>query len=254
MPVLDYLDTNRKFIDFTQNNIELINFCLSIDSSYRDAFNPTSIGSSAYLITNEWSFDKDTIKDICERIDKENSTHLAVSGHNKGDNKGVDAVVKKILDIDDFETRLKNENAELVNEIAKAVPEISKFSFASKFCTYVSIYKDKNPNAYSIYDKVISEILPYYEWKFLHTTEIHAKINRNKKDGNEKVVSTIENTFAKKGSFNYEGYNKLIGQIIEAINKEKKLTIDRLTFDRMLWYYYKGDEKLRQEALNEIPL
>ena len=248
MPKLDYLDINRKFIDFTQNNIELIDFCLSIDSSYRDAFNPTSIGSSAYLITNEWSFDKDTIKDICERIDKENSTHLAVSGHNKGDNKGVDAVVKKILDIDDFETRLKKEDADLVNEIAKAVPEISKFSFASKFCTYVSIYKDKNPNAYSIYDKVISEILPYYEWKFLHTTK-NAQKNRNKK-----VVSTIENTFAKKGSFNYEGYNKLIGQIIEAINKEKKLTIDRLTFDRMLWYYYKGYEKLRQEALNEIPL
>lgn len=247
MPKLDYLD--RKFIDFTENNIELIDFCLSIDSSYRDAFNPTSIGSSAYLITNEWSFDKDTIKNICERIDKENSTHLAVSGHNKGDKKGVDAVVKKILDIDDFETRLKKEDADLVNEIAKAVPEISKFSFASKFCTYVSIYKDKNPNAYSIYDKVISEILPYYEWKFLPTTEIHAKINRNKK-----VVSTIETDFAKKGSFKYEGYNELIGQIIEAINKEKNLNIDRLTFDRMLWYYYKGDEKLRQEALNEIPL
>lgn len=249
MPELDYLDTNRKFIDFTQKNIELIDFCLSIDSSYRDAFNPTSKGSSAYLITNEWSFDKDTIKDICERIDKENSTHLAVSGHNKGDNKGVDAVVKMILDISNFETRLKKADADLVNEIAKAVPEISKFSFASKFCTYVSIYKDKNPNAYSIYDKVISEILPYYEWKFLPTTEIHARKNRNKK-----VASTIENTFAKKGSFNYEGYNKLIGQIIEAINKEKNLNIDRLTFDRMLWYYYKGDEKLRQEALNEIPL
>lgn len=249
MPELDYLDTNRKFIDFTQNNIELINFCLSIDSSYRDAFNPTSIGSSAYLITNEWSFDKDTIKDICERIDKENSTHLAVSGHNKGDKKGVDAVVKKILGIANFETKLKNADADLVNEIAKAVPEISKFSFASKFCTYVSIYKDKNPNAYSIYDKVISEILPYYEWKFLPTTEIHAKINRNKK-----VVSTIETDFAKKGSFKYEGYNELIGQIIEAINKEKNLNIDRLTFDRMLWYYYKGNEKLRQEALNEIPL
>lgn len=246
MPKLDYLD--GKFIDFTQNNIELIDFCLSIDSSYRDAFNQTS-GSSAYLITHKWDFKEKNIKDICERIDKENSTHLAVSGHNKGDKKGVDAVVKKILDIVNFETRLKNAEADLVNEIAKAVPKISKFSFASKFCTYVSIYKDKNPNAYSIYDKVISEILPYYEWKFLPTTEIHAKINRNKK-----VVSTIETDFAKKGSFNYEGYNILIGQIIEAINKEKKLNIDRLTFDRMLWYYYKGDDKLRQEALNKIPL
>lgn len=91
--------------------------------------------------------------------------------------------------------------------------------------------------------------MPYYEWKFLPTTETHAKINRNKK-----VVSTIETDFAKKRSFKYEGYNELIGQIIEAINKEKNLNIDRLTFDRMLWYYYKGDEKLRQEALNEIPL
>lgn len=252
MPKLDYLD--GKFIDFTQNNIELIDFCLSIDSSYRDAFNQTP-GSSAYLITHNWAFKEKIIKDICERIDKENSTHLAVSGHNKGDNKGVDAVVKKILEIDDFETRLKNENAELVNEIAKAVPEISKFSFASKFCTYVSIYQDKKPNAYSIYDKVISEILPYYEWKFLHTIEeIHAKKIHTKKNRNKKVVSTIETDFAKKGSFNYEGYNILIGQIIEAINKEKNLNIDRLTFDRMLWYYYKGDDKLRQEALNKIPL
>lgn len=251
MPQLNYLEQNKKFIDFTQDNIDLINFCLSIDSSYRNAFNENHEESSAYLITNKWSFDEDTIKNICEKIDKENSTHLAVSGHKKGDKKGVNAVVKKICSFTDFETKLKNADADLVDEIAKAVPEISKFSFASKFCTYVSRYKDKNPNAYSIYDKVISEILPYYEWKFLHIAKekIHARKNRNKR-----VVSTIEDTFAKKGHFNYDGYNTLIGQIIEAINKEKKLNVDRLTFDRILWYYYKGDEKLRQDALNEIPL
>ncbi len=246
MPQLDYLD--KKFIDFTQNNIELIDFCLSIDSSYKNAFNPASEYSSAYLITRKWSFDKDTIKDICKKIDKENSTHLAVSGHKKGDKKGVDAVVNKILNINNFETELKNVNANLVNEIASAVPQISKFSFASKFCTYVSRYKDNNFDAYSIYDKVISEILPYYEWKFLHPPKIHARKKRNKK-----VVSTIEYTFAKKGSFDYDGYNTLIGKIIEAINKEKKLNINRSTFDKILWYYYKGDEALRQEALNQIP-
>ncbi len=249
MPQLDYLDTNRRFIDFTQNNIELIDFCLTIDSAYRNAFNPQATDSSAYLITNKWSFDKDTIKDICKKIDKENSTHLAVSGHKKGDKKGVDAIVKKIFSFDNFEKKLKNADADLVDEIAKAVPQIAKFSFASKFCAYVSRYKDKNPNAYSIYDKVISEILPYYEWKFLHPKNIHARKNRNKR-----VVSTIEDTFAKKGSFNYDGYNTLIGQIIKAINKEKKLNIDRFTFDRMLWYYYKGDKNLRQDALNEIPI
>ena len=245
---LDYLDKNMKFIDFTQNNIKLIDFCLTIDSSYRNAFNSASIGSSAYLIANKWSFDKDTIKDICEKIDKENSTHLAVSGYKKGANTGVDAVVKKILSITNFDTRLKNADADLVNEIAGAIPQISKFSFASKFCTYVSRYKDKNPNAYSIYDKVISEILPYYEWKFLHPKKVYARKNRK-----NKVVSTIEDTFAKKGNFNYDGYNTLIGQIIDTINKEKKFNVDRSTFDKMLWYYYKGDETLRQDALDEIP-
>ena len=67
MPKLDYLD--GKFIDFTQNNIELIDFCLSIDSSYRDAFNQTP-GSSAYLITHNWAFKEKIIKDICERIEE----------------------------------------------------------------------------------------------------------------------------------------------------------------------------------------
>lgn len=248
MPKLDYIDENSKFIDFTQNNIDLIDFCLTIDSSYKNAFNPKSVGSSACLITNNWAFNKQTIEEICKKIDKENSTHLAVSGHKKGNKDGVDVVVKKILSIADFDTKLINADTELVNEIAKAVPQISKFSFASKFCTYVSRYKNQNTNAYSIYDKVISEILPYYEWQFLHPTKTHARKNRR-----HRVVSTIEDTFAKKGSFDYGGYNILIGQIIDAINKEKGLNIDRLTFDRILWYYYKGDETLRQDSLNEIP-
>lgn len=261
MPQLDYLDTDKKFIDFTKNNIDLINFCISVDSSYRNAFNEDYEGSSAELIKKHWKFNETSITKICQQIDKENSTHLAVSGHKKNpikyddknteNNQGVKIVVDKIIKINNFENELKKSNPKLVDIIADAVDGISKFSFASKFCTYVSRYKDGNDNAYSIYDKVISEILPYYEWKFLGTM----KHIRRKQNQSKEIVSTIEDDFAnKENGFKYNDYNTLVGQIIEAVNKEKNLKVDRLTFDRMLWYYYKGDEKLRQDALNEIPL
>lgn len=257
---LDYLDKNKKYIDFTQNNIDLINFCISIDSSYRNAFNVNCKGSSAELIKNHWNFDKETIKNICLQIDKENSTHLAVSGYKKNNgltktknnenNQGVELVVEKIMNIPNFENRLKDSDPQLVNIIANAVNGISKFSFASKFCSYVSRYKFDNHNAYSIYDKIISEILPYYEWIFLDRMDhVRKKHNRSKE-----IVSTVEEKFANKKIFDYKGYNDLIESIIKAINDKKKLKVDRTIFDKILWYYYKGDNQLRKDALNEIPL
>lgn len=257
---LDYLDKNEKYIDFTQNNIDLINFCISIDSSYRNAFNDEYKGSSAELIKNHWSFDQKTITKICKQIDKENSTHLTVSGYKKNNkltktknnqnNQGLQLVVQKIMKIPNFENELKNAKPELVNEIANAVNGVSKFSFASKFCSYVSRYKFNNQNAYSIYDKVISEILPYYAWKFLGTT----KYARKKCNQTKEIVSTIEDSFANKNNFDYKCYNDLIGSIIEAINVKKALKVDRTIFDKILWYYYKGDKQLRKDALSEIQI
>ena len=262
---LDYIDKDEKYIDFTQNNIDLINFCITIDSSYWNAFDETYIGSSAELIKYHWQYNKETIAKICKQIDKENSTHLLVSGYKKvveiGESnsdvnkQGLKKVVEKIMSIQDFEIKLKNAQPQLVNEIASAVEGVSKFSFASKFCSYVSRYKFNDHNAYSIYDKVISEILPYYEWKFLNTTNVHARRKQNK---TKEIVSTVEDYFAKRGQFDYAGYNELIGEIIEAINIKKKYQLDikvnRTIFDRVLWYYYKGDKQLRKDALNEIPL
>lgn len=257
---LDFIDENKKFIDFTQKNIDLICFCVSVDSSYRNAFNAEYLGSTAELITKHWKFNREYLTRLCEQISKENSTHLAVSGNKKNDkntdngnietNKGVELVVDKILSIEDFENKLESANLDLVNEIAGCVAGVSKFSFASKFCSYVSRYRFKNNNAYSIYDKVISEILPYYEWAFLHTTN-YVRQKRNKTKDN---VSTIADIFAKKGSFDYAGYNELINEIIQAINTERNLEIDRTIFDRVLWYYYKGDAQLRQDALNTIQI
>lgn len=248
-------------LDFTENNIDLINFCIKVDSSYRNAFSEDYVGSSAELIKKHWEFNKPRITEICRQIDKENSTHLAVSGHKKNpikydkinneNNQGVAIVVDRIMSISNIIERIENIDLDLVNEIASSVKGISKFSFASKFCTYVSRYKFGNIDGYSIYDSVISEILPYYEWKFLSNTKVHARIKNNKE---KNIVSTIENSFANKDKFDYNGYNTLIGQIIKAINEKKGLNIDRLTFDRLLWYYYKGDEKLRKSVLSKIPL
>ncbi len=252
---LEYLDKN--YIAFTKNNIDLIEFCISVDSSYRNAFNGKE-GSSAELIKNHWDFRKEEIENIVKKIDKENSTHLAVSGYktttqdksNNKNNEGIGEVVEKILSISDFEGRLRNADPNLVNEIAGADKNVSKFSFASKFCSYVSRYRFNNHNAYSIYDRVISEILPYYEWKYLGVEGIHARRKRNKL---KEIVSTVKN-FADKNKFDYEGYNKLIGEIIKAINNKEKIEVNRTIFDKILWYYYKGDEQLRKDALQEIPL
>ena len=257
---LDFDDNGA--LDFTQNNIDLINFCiLSVDSSYRNAFNEDYEGSSAELIKKHWEFNETSMTKICKQINKENSTHLAVSGYKKDpiiyddknneNNQGVVIVVNKIMNTPNIVERIENVDLNLVNEIATAVKDILKPSFASKFCTYISRYKFNNRDGYSIYDSVISEILPYYEWKFLGVTK-HVKRKQNK---TKEIASTIEDHFAnKENGFKYNEYNTLIRQIIEAINKEKNLKVDRLTFDRILWYYYKGDKKLRQNILNKIKL
>lgn len=62
-------------------------------------------------------------------------------------------------------------DASLVDEIAKALYKSDgggpyTFSFASKFCTFVSNALYDN-DKYSIYDKVLNNVLPYYAWAYL---------------------------------------------------------------------------------------
>ena len=222
MPQLDYLDTDKKFIDFTKNNIDLINFCISVDSSYRNAFNEDYEGSSAELIKKHWKFNETSITKICQQIDKENSTHLAVSGHKKNpikfddknneNNQGVKIIVDKIIKINNFENELKKSNPKLVDIIADAVDGISKFSFASKFCHFMcyNYFDDCRADNYCIYDKIIRRNLPVYVKRYLG-----------------KDVTTRQ----------YEEDYNVYADDIRTLSKE--VCLSKHGIDQLIWYFHK---------------
>ena len=54
------------------------------------------------------------------------------------------------------------------------IPDRYTFSFASKFCTYVSRYL-YNSDDYCIYDNVLCNALPYYAWAYLGEVFISTK-------------------------------------------------------------------------------
>ena len=151
---LDFFE-DGPFIKLSRNNIELIEFaCRIVDSTYRNSFNPSHENSSGWLIQHysngeiDWTKNKESIEKICKAIDRENSTHLSVSGTERTTNKndknpansqGVIRMVDFIFESDKLLGRIENGDANVVNELAKAVKYVSrgntkvfsKFSFAS---------------------------------------------------------------------------------------------------------------------------
>ena len=127
----------------TEKNVTIINSVLRIDPTYRSSFDKTD-SSSAFFYVRQYanSFEKNesVIKEICKRINKENSTHIYVSGHEKGSNQGLMLTVKAIVKIDNLKERLEKGDTEIVTTIANAVPGRNNISFASKFCTYMCRY------------------------------------------------------------------------------------------------------------------
>ena len=76
------------FLDLTQKNAELIKAILRIDSSYRKSFDKNAKESAYWYVDqnrNNIEKNKDILEEICRRIDRENSTHLADSGRQAGD-------------------------------------------------------------------------------------------------------------------------------------------------------------------------
>jgi hypothetical protein len=115
----------------------------------------------------------------------------------QGDNRGREITAQFICDLPDFYERLKNEDAGLVNQIAGAIPGRYTFSFASKYCTYLSRYLLET-DGYSIYDKILREILPYYAWVYIGENHMARK------------QSKIEKEFGQRNRGDYLGYRNLI--------------------------------------------
>ena len=238
----------------TERNVYGMNFIIENDSDYRLYNNndsPLSIAKYIKNITPPFSYDE--ILHIVTEIDRQNSTHQNVFSTKKDsdnasskNNGGREITAQYIYNIGDLYKRLRDGDASLVNEIAKALCKKDgggryTFSFASKFCTYVSraLY---NSDEYSVYDNVLADILPYYGWAYLKKSYCSNK--------NKSTIRRVIGVDIKEG--NYALYRDLIDDIRD---RNKILTgyqISRKDFDQLLWYYFKGDRDIRDKNTKEV--
>lgn len=264
---LDYFE-GTKFIRLTQKNYEILNFaCKTLDSTYRNSFNTEYPGSSGYLITQyakngDWTQNPDAVEIICRQIDKENATHLSVSGNfPTGDpmnSRGIELMSAYIADINRQSVleRIREGEESIVCELAREpVRGFSKFSFASKFCTYVNRYQFKRDD-YSIYDDVVQSILPYYIHAY-GTEDRGAYISQHNRTINGVRIQVWESDIYRfRENNDYSGYKRIIDNVLTSVQKGAKKEDSPITtreqLDLLLWYYYKGDKELVRAAIQTI--
>ncbi len=227
-------DIFYKIVQLNFDNVARVEAMISTDSDYKhvedDGPKGKYIGSSRFwinefkkLINNKTSkyTRNEIIKKMVIAIDNENSTHL--NSDKVGREKVSNRICKKTND--ELILMLKNDNGkyELIDYIQtpeKGSKERWHFSFATKFCHYLSLIlfdDEKYKDNYSIYDNVLKKSLPLYVKKYL----------------NEDVS---EDVFAKK----YDVYINYIDRIRKAAAIEYGKEISRNGFDHLLWYYHKG--------------
>ena len=283
---LDFDKDKNDFPTLTDKNVALINFIIKHDSNYRPLNDTEDDSISKTIKEHGETSDYGKILTIVKVIDKSNSTRQASlgKGHRIEDTKekkdGRELTAEYISGMEDFYERLGRGDIKLVNDIAthsiehkdpltgQVVALRYTLSFASKYCTYMAraLYENdkEKRDYYSIFDKVICDILPYYAWFYLGNNEYtRLSISKSKKDqntekeshSNQKIVSKIREVFGTKGSKKgYSGYCKLIDEIR---NKSKELSgksdpISRKDFDHLLWYYFKGNDKEISRALSLV--
>lgn len=231
--VLKFEKDDNGFPRLTEKNVKLINFILKHDSNYKYCENEDRIDSIKSIIENfKKEQNKKNIDEVIKIIDKQNSTHLTVSGNNEGNNKGREMTSKYIfyeIGIEKLLSRIKDGDRSLVDDIAKnSIKGRYIISFASKFCAYMSRYMFDS-DKFCIYDGVVSKILPYYYYEYV--------------ENNKKI--TVTNNMVKKNGYGW--YINFVDEIIDNVKKEEKYNITRKDLDHLLWYYYKGDKDMKDK-------
>ena len=237
------LDVNG-VLALTADNVARAQFLVGNDSRYRDSeldelleVHPDFLSES--LLANE-SQEKIVLRAV-KAIDRANSTHQASEGP-KGGADGLERTAGFIADIRGIRSRLEDNDLDLVDEIACALGGRYTFSFATKFCAYVSqgLFGSDgcNREGYSIYDSVVSRALPYYAWVYAGEKNRLYK-GQCVKDPYEKFKD--KNLKGQK-QWQSKRYHDLIGEIISENEKKIGYRISRMDFDQLLWYYYKGEE------------
>lgn len=227
----------------TADNVARIQFLIGNDSRYRDSKLDELLKECPDFLSRELLQDgshEEVVQRAVEAIDRVNSTHQASEGPRGGAN-GFKLTARCIADIKDVRGRLKDNDPHLVDEIACAFDGRYTFSFATKFCAYVSrgLFGPDgcSGGGYSIYDSVVSRALPYYAWVYAGEKNRLYK-GQCVKDPYEKFK---DKKFKDQKQWQYKRYHDLIGKII--LENEKKIgyRISRMDFDQLLWYYYKGE-------------
>lgn len=280
-------DTDQNgFPTFTQKNIDFLNGILRYDSNYSmssDKNNPEYQSSYAGILergdffdfsapTTSGEYDElelpiDNLYRVIESIDKINSTHLSSEGNSgksktpgEKRNKGRAKVAKSIRQLggESLKEILQKGDARIIDIIAdSAVGGKYNFSFATKFCSYVSIHALKLDN-YCIYDEILQLVLPYYAYMYIDNFDdihpnlaLYKTIKATKSNGyisrNESLISCF------KQNKNYDGYRDLIKEILAGIKKKIGVEIKYADFDHMVWYYFKGSKNKIINAINCLP-
>ena len=216
---------------------------MAVDLNDRYSFgNADNEKTAQYYIKNDYLKgghlvnDIGVIKEVCKRIDKENSTHLSVVDNKKREisNNGIDIMAERIAKVKNLEQRLKDKDGDpsLVQELGEKVGERHAVSFASKFCTVVSLAAFGNTK-FAKFDSVMRDVLPIY-----------AKYYRNEEYWKTTTRGNYVSTFS---ADNYAEYLEVVKEVVNATKHSfPDVDIDKL--DLMLWYYYKG----KSNVLNEF--
>lgn len=278
----DYID-GTYVPKFTNKNLALIEVFIEHNSSYsaaseyekildekKEDFFKFNESQEAPDGTQKDDIDEEDINKtdlyrVIEAIDRVNSTHLASEGNGAtGEgkkNKGRVKTAEKIRGIENLKDRLKEGDHTLVHEIANAVGTKYNYSFATKFCTYVSEHAfEVNENKYCIYDDVVQKILPVYAYYYLGKDEAvkWCKVANKTKSQPRRIKSNLEEKIKKvKSKDSYKDYRDLIDAIIDKVNteEERKDEEEKLTysqFDHLLWYYFKGNSQKITEAYKDL--
>ena len=214
--VLKYTEPDDGWLPITAQNIE---------TAENDVLASDNYGKESLIIRNvlkafPQNKDLNLIAMKIAVIDVTNSTHLSqyksiVSLYD---------IANRILNIGDFDDRLRQGDPELVPCIANFA-NINLFSFASKYCTYHSV-EVYGQDHYSIYDGVVKNVLPHYV-KGLSAFQVERW----------------------RQQMNYKAFNDCLGRLLDENHIDIKLR--RRKLDHFLWYqnreWYKA-KKGKQDA------
>lgn len=295
-------ENSRYTLDMYDDKIppdkDFVNFYLTKfinNKPYEEKYKNKYCGSTSWWVKQLKNLKSDNqkqyeiiISGLIHDIDRMNTTHL--NADKEGNKNGRYLAFKKIINEYDktkLIEALKNEEQMPLIRLISKQDENNKFnfSFATKFCHYISWNYFDDPylkDMYSIYDGIVSKNLPKYiemykeneeiQNYFLHTKKLLSDIdNKIVKKYFYKNTDEIKNTFfnsffsnpffkAKDNQYNEESiliFYKIYRDAIDAIRKNSANggnLISRNAFDHLLWYGNKGPATttIKELSLEEI--